>query len=171
MKKILKTIGWALLIALLVIQFFHPAKNKAMEQQINSIATLHQIPDDVNIILNKACNDCHSNNTIYPWYSKIQPVDWWLNDHIIEGKRHLNLDDMANRPAWLRYHKMEEIIEQVKEGEMPLNSYTWIHRDAILNQNEKAKLTDWAQSVMDEMKKTLPPDSLVRPKRPQQPPK
>ena len=66
---------------------------------------------------------------------------------------------------------MEEIVEQVKEGEMPLDSYTWIHKDAILTDDEKAKLTDWAQSIMDEMKQTLPADSLIRPKRPEQPKK
>ena len=169
MKKILKTIGWILLLALVVIQFFHPKKNVSAGEQPNAIAKLHAVPADVDVILKKACNDCHTNNTVYPWYSKIQPVDWWLNDHVVEGKQHLNLDELGSRPAWLRYHKMEEIIEQVKEGEMPLPSYTWTHKDAILTDDEKAKLTGWAQAVMDQMKQTLPADSLTRPKRPQQP--
>jgi hypothetical protein len=171
MKKIFKTIGWLLLLALLVIQFFHPEKNSSTGDQPNAISKLHSVPDDVNVILKKACNDCHTNNTVYPWYSKIQPVDWWLNDHVVEGKKHLNLDELGARPAWLRYHKMEEVIDEVKEGKMPLNSYTWVHKDAVLSDEEKAKITGWAQSVMNEMKQNLPADSLVRPKRPEQPPK
>jgi len=169
MKKVFKTIGWLLLIALVIIQFFHPKKNIHPGDQPNALAKLHPVPDDVKTILKKACDDCHSNNTVYPWYSKIQPVDWWLNDHIQEGKRGFNLDELGARPAWLRYHKMEELKEQVEEGNMPLDSYTWIHKDAILTPDEKAKLTGWAQSIMDQMKQTLPADSLKRPQRQQQP--
>lgn len=171
MKKVFKTIGWLLLIAFIGIQFFHPKKNVHEGDQVYAIAKLHAVPEDVKVILKKACDDCHTNNTVYPWYSKIQPVDWWLNDHIVDGKRHLNLDSLGAKPAWLRYHKMEEIVEQVKEGQMPLNSYTWIHKGAILTPDEKTKITGWAETVMSEMKQKYPADSLVRPKRTQQPPK
>jgi len=169
MKKVFKIIGWLLLIALVIIQFFHPPKNIHPGDQPNALAKLHAIPDDVNVILKKACYDCHSNNTVYPWYSKIQPVDWWLDEHIRDGKRAFNLDELGARPAWLRYHRMEDVKEQVEKGEMPLNSYLWIHKDAILSEEEKAKLTGWAQGIMDNMKQTLPADSLKRPQRPQAP--
>ena len=169
MRKFFKTLGWLLLIALIVIQFFHPKKNIHEGEQPNAFAKLHAVPADVKVILKKACDDCHTNNTVYPWYSKIQPVDWWLNDHVVEGKNHLNLDELASRPAWLRYHKLEEVIEQVKEGKMPIDSYTWTHKDAILTDEEKVKLTGWAQGIRDEMKQNFPADSLVRPKRPEKP--
>jgi hypothetical protein len=169
MRKFFKTLGWLLLIALIVIQFFHPKKNIHEGEQPNALAKLHAVPADVKVILKKACTDCHTNNTVYPWYSKIQPVDWWLNDHVVEGKNQLNLDELASRPAWLRYHKLEEVIEQVKEGKMPIDSYTWTHKDARLTDEEKAKLTGWAQGIRDEMKQNFPADSLVRPKRPEKP--
>jgi hypothetical protein len=169
MRKFFKTLGWLLLIALIVIQFFHPKKNIHEGEQPNALAKLHAVPADVKVILKKACADCHTINTVYPWYSKIQPVDWWLNDHVVEGKNQLNLDELASRPAWLRYHKLEEVIEQVKEGKMPIDSYTWTHKDARLTDEEKAKLTGWAQGIRDEMKQNFPADSLVRPKRPEKP--
>lgn len=169
MKKFFKFLGWILLIALIGIQFFRPEKNQSSGEQPNAISKLHSVPDDVKVILKKACDDCHTNNTVYPWYNNIQPVAWWLNDHVVDGKKHLNLDEIAARPAWLRYHKMEEVKEQVEKGEMPLDSYTWIHKEAILTDGEKEKITGWAQSIMDEMKQTLPADSLVRPKRPEAP--
>jgi hypothetical protein len=169
MKKLLKTTGWILLFALVIIQFIHPKKNKAEGDQINALVKVHTIPDNVNSIMKKACNDCHSNNTVYPWYSKIQPVDWWLDNHIKEGKGHFNLDELGAKPAWLRYHKMEEMIDEVKKGKMPLKSYTWIHKDAILTEDEKTILTGWAQNVMDEMKSQFPADSLIPPKRPSKP--
>lgn len=160
----LKKILLLLLAAFIVIQFIHPAKNKSEGVQPNFIGKVYPIPDDVTTILAKACNDCHSNNTRYPWYSKLQPVHWWLNSHIKDGKKHINYDEYTNKSLRNQYHKMEETIEMVKEGKMPLNSYTWVHKDAKLTSEEKNKLINWAQSVMDTMKARYPVDSLVRKK-------
>jgi hypothetical protein len=160
----IKKILLFLLLALVVIQFIHPKKNKASGPQSNYIGNVYAIPADVKSILKKACDDCHSNNTVYPWYSKIQPVDWWLDKHVQDGKKHLNLDEYSNRPLRYQYHKLEEIAEQVKEGEMPLDSYTWMHKDAILTEAEKNTLINWADGIREEMKLKYPIDSLVRKK-------
>jgi hypothetical protein len=165
MKSILKKIAWVLLAALIIIQFFHPKRNKSEGNQPNYIGNSFAVPDDVKQILAKACNDCHSNNTRYPWYAKIQPIHWWLNKHIVDGKKHLNYDEYTNRPLRYQFHKMEETIEMVKENEMPLNSYTLTHKDAKLTEAEKAKITGWAQAVMDTMKAKYPIDSLIRKKQ------
>src|SRR5688572_12716605 len=118
----IKKILLVLIIALLIIQFIHPTKNQAGGTQTNFIGTVFHVPEKVKVILAKACNDCHTNNTNYPWYSKLQPVHWWMNNYILEGKKELNFDDYANRSLRFQYHKMEEIAELVKEGEMPLES-------------------------------------------------
>lgn len=162
----LKKIGWTLLIALIAIQFIRPAKNQTSEPQPNAIQTKYPVPETVASILKKACVDCHSNNTSYPWYSNIQPVYWWLNHHVQEGKRELNFDEYCNKRLRYQYHKMEEVIEQVKAGEMPLNSYTFTHADARLSTEEKQILSNWAQQVMDTLKSHYPMDSLIRPKKP-----
>ena len=153
-----------LLAVLVIIQFIHPKKNKAEGVQPNYIGNTFAIPADVKTILAKACYDCHSNNTRYPWYANLQPLHWWLEKHIKNGKKEINFDDYTNKSLRYQYHKMEEVIEQVKEGEMPLNSYTWIHKDAKLTTEEKAKITGWAQSVLDTIKATYPIDSLIRKK-------
>ena len=153
-----------LLEVLVIIQFIHPKKNKAEGVQPNYIGNTFAIPADVKTILAKACYDCHSNNTRYPWYANLQPLHWWLEKHIKNGKKEINFDDYTNKSLRYQYHKMEEVREQVKEGEMPLNSYTWIHKDAKLTTEEKAKITGWAQSVLDTMKATYPIDSLIRKK-------
>ncbi len=158
----LKKILYLLLAALIVIQFIHPKRNKAEGPQPNYIGNAFIIPEDVKPILSKACNDCHSNNTVYPWYARLQPVHWWLNNHIIDGKKNLNFDEYTNRSLRYQYHKMEETIEMVNEGEMPLDSYTWTHKDARLTDIEKKKIADWANSIMDTMKAKYPLDSLVR---------
>ena len=160
MKKILLL----LLIGLIVIQFIHPKRNKTNYAQPNYIGNIHAISRDVHLILEKACLDCHSNNTRYPWYCNFQPVDWWITGHIINGKKELNLDEFTNRSLRYQYNKMKESVKQVKEDEMPLNSYLWIHKDAKLTADEKSKLINWATAIMDSMETKYPIDSLVRKK-------
>lgn len=165
MKNKLKLISRILLIAFITIQFFRPKKNVSAEIGPKDITTLYPVEGQVKTILAKACNDCHTNNTNYPWYSNIQPVAWWLADHIEEGKQHLNFSEFAGYSLRKQFHKLEEVVEQVKEKEMPLNSYTWVHRDANLTQEERVALTGWAMSLQDSMKAHYPIDSLVRPKK------
>ena len=153
-----------LLVALIVIQFIHPKRNKTDQPQPNHIGLAFSIPADVKVILAKACNDCHSNNTRYPWYAKFQPIHWWLNGHIKNGKKHLNYDEYTNHNLRYQYHKMEETVEMVEDGKMPLDSYTWTHKDALLTAEEKNKIIGWANSVMDTMKAMYPIDSLIRKK-------
>jgi hypothetical protein len=164
MKKFLKVAGWIVLVALIAIQFFRPAKNLQAGTSANHINNLSEISADVKTVLDKACNDCHSNNTRYPWYFNVQPVGIWMENHVKEGKAHLNFDEYTNKRPRFQYHKMEELIEQVKENEMPIASYTWTHKNAILTEQEKAKLKDWATAVMDKLKTLYPIDSLVRKK-------
>lgn len=160
----LKKILLFLLFALIVIQFIHPKKNKASGIQADYIGNVYAVPDDVKVILAKACNDCHTNNTNYPWYTNIQPVDWWMNHHVNDGKKHLNFDEYTNRNLRYQYHKMEEIAEMLNEGEMPLDSYTWVHKDAKLTEAEKSKLISWADTIRDSLEAKYPIDSLIRKK-------
>ena len=153
-----------LLVALIAIQFIHPRKNKSEGPQPNYIGNSFAIPANAKAILAKACNDCHSNNTRYPWYANFQPIHWWLHKHVVNGKKGINYDEYTSRSLRYQYHKMEETIEMVKEGKMPLDSYTWTHKDARLTDEEKDILIRWAQSVMDTMKAKYPLDSLIRKK-------
>lgn len=166
MKKILIGLG----LILVVIQFFRPEKNLSDDQRFD-ISTKYMIPDSVQAILKVACNDCHSNLTEYPWYAEIQPVAWWLNYHVTDGKRHINYSDFTSRPIAVQNHKFEETIEMVKEGEMPLASYTWLglHAGAKLTDTQRQLIISWAEAQMDSLKAQYPPDSLVL-KRRQPPP-
>jgi len=156
----LKNILLGLVILVVIMQAFRPEKNLSGDTT-KDVSTLHPVPTNVQAILNRACADCHSNKTRYPWYAEIQPINWWLSDHVNDGKRHFNLNNFGNWRIAMQHHKLEELIEQVKEGEMPLSSYTLIHRDAILSDNDKTVLINWAEGIMDNLKATYPSDSLV----------
>ena len=155
-----KKIGIGLLIVLLVMQAFRPAKNTSNDTT-KDISKSYVVPENVKAILAKACNDCHSNSTRYPWYAEVQPVSWWLNNHINDGKKHFNLNEFDGYRIARQYKKLEECMEQVKEDEMPLSSYTIIHKDAILTPAEKETLMNWCEIVRDSIKARYPADSLV----------
>ena len=140
-----------LLISLVLIQFIHPAKNADAVINDHDFTRSYVMPDSVHQVLKRACFDCHSNYTVYPWYSKIQPVDWWLNDHIVDGKRHLNFSEFGTYTAKRRAKKMKEVAGTIDEGEMPLSSYTWIHKDAVLSPTEKKMIADWAKSIQQKI--------------------
>lgn len=154
----------ALFVVLLVLQAFRPEKNNSGNKE-NDISSLYPVPENVEQILVKACNDCHSNSTVYPWYAEVQPIAWWLDDHVIEGKKHLNFNEFASYRLAKQFHKLEEVFDEVKGGEMPLESYTVIHRDAKLSVEERNILMDWSFAVRDTMKARFPADSLILKKK------
>ncbi|MBC7889388.1 MAG: heme-binding domain-containing protein [Ferruginibacter sp.] len=164
MKKILKPLALLLLTALIIIQFFRPKENLSSGSTAlaNDISKVYHVPDQVQAILQTSCYDCHSNNTQYPWYSKVQPVTWWLNDHILEGKKEINFSEFASYSIRRKYKKMEEIIKQVKDDEMPLYSYIFIHRNSKLNGDQKLSVVNWATAIRDTMKASYPADSLIK---------
>lgn len=137
----------ALAILLLVIQFFRPDANRTTTSSSAAIEKVYPVSEEVQGILKQSCYDCHSNNTTYPWYSNIQPLGWWLQNHIIEGKQELNFDEFGNYDQKKQKHKLQELIEVVDNGEMPLGSYTIIHRSARLSPDQKDKLISWAQNI------------------------
>jgi len=169
MKRAIKTILIVLLVALIIIQFIRPTENKGDEIAQNQITASYQIPDSLQKTLKVSCYDCHSNTTVYPFYFKIQPVAWFLNNHIQDGKRHLNFSEFNTYPLWRQHENFKDIVEQLKKDEMPLSSYTLIHRDAILSADQKLAMEDWATAQIKEMEAKYPADSLARPKRFQKP--
>lgn len=160
MKKIFKRILIALLIIFIAIQFIRPAKNRSEGISANDISTKYPVPDSVQAILKVACYDCHSNNTRYPWYAEIQPVAWWLNNHIKDGKSGLNFSEFTSYRIKKQFHRLDDINKQVKKNEMPLSSYTLIHTDAKLTEGQKLAIAAWATSIRDSIKAHYPPDSL-----------
>ena len=145
--KIVKKIAIVLLIVLVGMQFYRPEKNKAEGDYVAAFEAETQPSVEVKQILKTACYDCHSANTEYPWYNNIAPVSYWLADHIEDGKRHLNFSDWENYDSKKKDHKLEEVIEEVKEGKMPLNEYTWTHADANLSEDQISALLAWANNA------------------------
>ncbi len=160
--KILKWIAIAVASLLAIIQFIRPEKNIADNNPTNDITRTFSVPPDVREVLHTSCYDCHSNTTRYPWYAEVQPVAWWLNDHIKGGKRELNFSEFSGYRIRRQYIKLEQIIDLVTREEMPLPSYLLIHTDARLSAEQKERLVAWANVLRDSIKSVYPADSLAR---------
>jgi hypothetical protein len=144
MKKALKIIAVVIFAAFIVLQFFRPDFTNPPVTQAETLQATTQIPENVQAILTRSCNDCHTNETAYPWYSKIQPSAWFLKGHIDNGRRHLNFSVWNTYDSRKKRHKLEEVCEMLNAKAMPLPSYLWIHWDAKLSDEQRKLLCDWA---------------------------
>ncbi len=161
--KTLKRIGLILLTIFIIIQFFRPPKNQSTTVPPVDIANLYgPMPADVTAILKRSCTDCHSNNTVYPWYN-IQPAAWLLDYDVRAGKRKLNFSEYGNYPINYQYKKLEDCMRVINDNYMPLDMYLWIHKDAKLSEAEKQKVRDWCNTIRAGMKQKYPAGSLKTP--------
>jgi hypothetical protein len=113
------------------------------------------IPPEVTGILGRACQDCHSNRTEWPWYSRVAPVSWFLVHHVNEGRGELNFSEWGAYAARRKDRKLKEICEQVTQGEMPPFSYTIAHRQAKLSDQDKQKVCQWAETTRQSQGRVL----------------
>ena len=142
-----KKILFLLLALIVVAQFIRPAKNVAAVAGPNDIFVKHSVPANVAALLQRACYDCHSNNTRYPWYAEVQPAGWWLASHVNDGKRHLNFSEFSSYPAKRAKTKAGEIIDEIEEKKMPMKSYTLLHPEARLTPEEIKLIIAWAEDL------------------------
>ena len=117
----------------------------------NDIAKTVLVPEQVQGILEKSCYNCHSNNTDYPWYAYIQPLHWYLNDHIEAGKAELNFNEFDSYSSRRKLNKLRAIANSIEDGTMPLPSYTLLHGNAVLSETEKALLMSWIEKSKESL--------------------
>lgn len=134
-----------LLVSLIFIgmQFYRPEKNISKTYSTSIFEKETNPPTPILATLQSKCYDCHSNNTEYPWYNNIAPVSYWIDAHVVDGKKHLNFSNWEQYSTKKKDHKIEELVEEVQEGEMPLKEYAWTH--GSLTEDEKNGLIAWAE--------------------------
>lgn len=148
MKKIIKKIAIIVFIIFLLMQCYQPARNIGYEQYFSANFTeMYKVPKNIETTLRASCYDCHSDNTNYPWYSYVQPIRFFMDGHINEGRKKLNFNEFGNYSKRKQRSKLEAISKQIKSDEMPLSSYTLIHRNAILTVNQKEEIINWLNTL------------------------
>lgn len=141
MKKIL-----IVFVLLLVMQVFRIDKTNPEVIAANDFITITQPDAEIATLLKAACYNCHSNTTVYPWYGDIAPASWFAKHHVDEAREHLNFSEWGTYSDEDKEHKLHECYEEVEEGEMPLNSYTWLHPEANLSKEQRETLKHWFEN-------------------------
>lgn len=132
---------------IIIIQFFRIDKTNLTSDASVDMFVVENVPDEVQSLLKTACFDCHSNTAVYPWYTNVAPVSWWVKHHINEGRDELNFNEWGSYSVKRKNHKLEEIEEMIEESEMPLPSYLWVHDEANLTKQQQKKLIIWAKKL------------------------
>lgn len=137
---------WSLIILVLFLQVIPVQKNGSPVEPGKQFVTQFNVPANVNMILEKSCYDCHSNQNNYPWYGTVQPMAALLQNHITEGKQKLNFDELPEFGKRRLRSKFTEIVKQIEQDKMPLNSYLWLHPDTQLSAGDKKVLIQYFQN-------------------------
>jgi hypothetical protein len=146
MKKYLRPALLVLLGAFVLIQLFQIDKSNPPIDPAQDYLSMANPPTEIATLVRQACYDCHSHSTTYPWYAWVQPAGWWLQNHVQEGREHLNFAVWTTYPAKRAAHKLEECYEVVESAEMPMQSYTWMHAEARLSDAQRTQLVGWFRS-------------------------
>lgn len=136
-----------LLLIFLVLQIFRPERLDNLPSKSENFVQIYQAPENIRLILNNACYNCHSNHTVYPWYFNIQPVGWYLNSHITDAREALNLSEFGNYSKRRRRSKIFGMKNSIEDGTMPLMSYQIMHPEARLQDADKKLLINWLDSL------------------------
>ena len=146
MRKAFKWILIILVVGLVVAQFFPMARTNPPFTAAQTIDNIVNVPPDVHATLMRACGDCHSNETRWPWYSHVAPVSWFVIGHVDEGRRHINLS------TWVRPGKepkdsidrLKAMCDEVQSGGMPLTSYEILHWHSWLSADDVKRICEWS---------------------------
>ncbi|RYY45777.1 MAG: hypothetical protein EOO06_15865 [Chitinophagaceae bacterium] len=146
-----KKILLALLIIFIAIQFIRPERNSSSAVQEADMVTRFNAPANVAAPLKTSCYDCHSNNTHYPWYANVQPIGWFLANHVKNGKGELNFNEFTAYPKRRQLSKLKSVQNSINDRSMPLSSYTMLHNDAKLSVESKSSILEWTTKVIDSL--------------------
>ena len=149
MNRRLKYALYFILVLLIVLQFIPVDRSVPTTNPNEEFFSVVNASPEVETLVKQACYDCHSYETVYPWYDKIAPVKFFLNKHIKEGRDELNFSVWTTYPADRASHKAEEAVELVENREMPLNSYTWTHDEARLSDPQRELLVHFFNTLVD----------------------
>ena len=154
-KRILKIVLIVIVVIFVGMQAIRPTLSNPPVDELQTINGRTQMTPQVAAILDRSCRDCHSNNTVWPWYTQIAPVSWWLSNHVHDGRRNLNLSEWGKLASDRQDRKLRQMCDEVQDGAMPLSSYLPMHPTAKLSDQDKKVLCDWTDAERQRL--TSPP--------------
>ncbi len=150
MKKVLIVLA----VAFIIIQFFRIDKTNPPVNEGMDFLKIKNTPENIATVIRTSCYDCHSNETVYPWYSNVQPVAWFLKSHIDDGRKHLNFSTFSTYEPKKQAHKLEEAVEMIEQDKMPLESYILGHPEAKLSPENKTMLIQYFKKIQQDTERS-----------------
>ncbi len=147
--KFFKLFFILLLVAFILIQFISIDKASPEFDPSTDFMNMENPPEELAQMLRATCYDCHSNETVWPWYSNIAPVSWAIEKHVLEGRDNLNFSYWGEFDDEDKAYVIEEIIEEMEDGSMPIPGYDFTHPKAKLSDEQKEKLFVWLRSLQN----------------------
>jgi len=154
-KKFRKIVKWMFVVLaclFLPAQLIGPAKTNPVRDQGLSLESQLHVDPNVASILDRSCNDCHSNKTRWPWYSSVAPVSWWVIGHVNDGRRDLNFSEWGNYDKRRQSRRLDQMCELAKSGAMPLESYTPMHSGSKLSGDDLRAFCVWTNSEANQLR-------------------
>ena len=151
MKKALRWVIIVVGVLLVGAQFIRPDRTNPSADLSKDFAAIYGQTSTIVPLIRKACYDCHSSETRWPWYSNITPVSWFVSDDVREARRHLNFSTWGDYPARKRASSLDHIRDEVSSGDMPMWTYLLMHSDAHLTQGERDSIVSWAEREKKEL--------------------
>jgi hypothetical protein len=145
----LKKILLGLLVIFLISQFFPANLPDVIKNNPADLLTNNDVPNEINNLLRTSCYDCHSNETFYPWYSYVSPVKFLISKDTRDGRKHLNFSEWENYSKADKLEALDDIGEEIEEGEMPMKIYPIMHSDAKLSDADREALVLWAEEFAE----------------------
>jgi len=145
-KRIVKIVLIVIVVIFIGMQAVRPTLSNPPVDESQTINARTQMTPQAAAILDRSCRDCHSNKTVWPWYTQIAPVSWWLSGHVNDGRRNLNLSEWGKLAPDRQDRKLRQICDEVQDGQMPLSSYLPMHPVAKLSDQDKKVLCDWTDA-------------------------
>lgn len=155
MQKILKWAAITLAVIFVALQFIRPARTNPPIDESRTIQARTQLTPEVAAIFDRSCNDCHSNQTRWPWYTNVAPISWFVINHVNEGREEMNLSDWAQYSTDEQERLLKKICREVKSGAMPLSSYLRLHGAAKLSEEDVKVLCDWSNAESQRVAQAL----------------
>lgn len=145
MRKTLWRLALIIIALVILIQLYRPERYTTTEITSDEVTNVLNVPDNVQKILKRSCYDCHSNHTKWPWYSAVAPVSWFVISDVSRGHAKMNFSEWGKYSKTKQSIKLDNICDEISQGDMPLKEYLYLHKDAVLSKEEKDILCGWAK--------------------------
>ena len=151
--KVLKALFFLFVLLFLVAQIIRPSRANPPVDESQTIQVRTQMTPEVAAIFERSCRDCHSNKTVWPWYTNVAPVSWFIANHVRDGRHSMNLSEWGRLDRDQQDRKLRQICDEIQDGVMPLSSYTPLHPGSKLTEQDKKTLCEWTDAERQRLKR------------------